>query len=275
MIKRSLTLRTHFMGSLLLGALIAVCSFAPQLAYADEQAAKLKSSTNIAIRDKAGIAQDMPAANMQYIEPSAVGHAHMPSMGMSKGQAAQEVITSSYDSADTTYSTQNVYVDQSASAMPVQTETNDYLLGPEDRLKITVFGEKEMSKDYRVDSNGFISFPLIGDVMVKGLTASQTEDIIREKLKQGYLKKPSVSIELAESRPFYILGEVRRPGSYNYIPGMSVLKAVAISGGFTYRADREEIEVLRGHSAPKDPILLAPKDTVKPGDVIYVQERFF
>ncbi|MEM9469965.1 MAG: polysaccharide biosynthesis/export family protein [Pseudomonadota bacterium] len=152
---------------------------------------------------------------------------------------------------------------------------DEYTLGPEDRLKITVFGEPELTNDYRIGSDGKIAFPLIGDVRVEGLTLRQAEEVIKDKLKQGFLKKPSVSIELAESRPFYILGEVRRPGSYNYVAGMNVLQAVAISGGFTYRANRKDIEVLRGSAAPADPIELSPLDDVNPGDIIYIKERFF
>lgn len=152
---------------------------------------------------------------------------------------------------------------------------DEYVLGPEDRLKITVFGETELSGDYRVGSDGTIAFPLVGDVVVEGLTLRQAEESIKEKLRQGYLKKPSVSIEVSESRPFYILGEVRRPGSYNYIAGMSVLQAVAISGGFTYRANRKNVEILRGNQAPAEPMNATTHAKVKPGDIIFIQERFF
>lgn len=152
---------------------------------------------------------------------------------------------------------------------------DEYTLGAEDRIKITVFGEKELSDEYRVGSDGTIAFPLIGDLSVEGLTLRQAEEIIETKLKEGYLKKPSVSIEVSESRPFYILGEVRRPGSYNYVAGMSVLQAVAISGGFTYRANRKSVEILRGNKAPSQPINVAPNEKVKPGDIIFIQERFF
>ena len=152
---------------------------------------------------------------------------------------------------------------------------DEYVLGPEDRLKITVFGEGELSGDYRVGSDGTIAFPLVGDVIVEGLTLRLAEEVIKEKLRQGYLKKPSVSIEVSESRPFYILGEVRRPGSYNYIAGMSVLQAVAISGGFTYRANRKNVEILRGNNAPAEPMNATTHAKVKPGDIIFIQERFF
>jgi len=157
-----------------------------------------------------------------------------------------------------------------------QLETFDeYVLGPEDRIKITVFGEPDMTGDYRVGSDGAIAFPLVGDIRVEGLTLRQAEEAIKEKLRQGYLKKPSVSIEVSESRPFYILGEVRRPGSYNYIAGMNVLQAVAISGGFTYRANRKSVEILRGNDAPAEPMSVTPQERVKPGDIIFIQERFF
>ena len=164
----------------------------------------------------------------------------------------------------------------SAAKADQMVETFDeYVLGPEDKLKINVFGEKELSGDYRVGSGGSIAFPLIGDINVEGLTLRQAEEAIKVKLREGYLKKPSVSIEIAESRPFYILGEVRRPGSYNYIAGMSVLQAVAISGGFTYRANRKSVEILRGNDAPAEPMNTTTSEKVKPGDIIFIQERFF
>ena len=113
------------------------------------------------------------------------------------------------------------------------------------------------------------------NIFVEGFTLRQSEEAIKSRLQEGYLKKPSVSIEILESRPFYILGEVRRPGSYNYIAGMNVLQAVAISGGFTYRANRNEVEVIRGNKAPSVPIEIRPSESVKPGDIIFVKERFF
>ncbi|MGE4313574.1 MAG: polysaccharide biosynthesis/export family protein [Pseudobdellovibrionaceae bacterium] len=151
-----------------------------------------------------------------------------------------------------------------------------YKVGAGDKLNITVYGEPSMSRTYLVNGTGDISFPLIGTVRVSGATIPEIERAIRGRLADGYFVNPSVSVEITEYRPFYIMGEVRRPGSYNYIDGMNILNAVAVGGGFTYRAKTKEIEILRetGTGEAKK-IRVPPEATVLPGDIITVDERFF
>ncbi len=158
---------------------------------------------------------------------------------------------------------------------PIAASDGEYILGSDDKVKITVFGEKDLSGDYKIGGDGAVSMPLIGTVMIGQLSLRQAEHAIEQKLRDGYLKDPSVSIEVQESRPFYIMGEVRRPGSYNYVNGMNILQAVAISGGFTYRANQKEIDVIRGQTDTSDPMEMSPDDAVQAGDIIYVRERFF
>ncbi len=151
-----------------------------------------------------------------------------------------------------------------------------YILGPGDKISITVYGEKDLTNDYIVSNVGNISIPLIGQVNVKGLNLSELENVIEQKLKDGYLKSPSVSAQISEYRPFYILGEVRTPGSYSFVSDMSVLNAVALAGGFTYRADKKTVEILRSQQT-KSKIIRKIKvdEPLKPGDIILVRERFF
>ena len=149
-----------------------------------------------------------------------------------------------------------------------------YLIGPSDKLRVTVYGEKDLSKVYQVDGLGIVSVPLVGQIKVAGMTLRQAEDLLIVALSNGYLVDPSVAIEIAEFRPFYIMGEVRRPGSYNYIDGMSILNAIAVSGGYTYRANTKRIEVIRS-DAKSDPVIVDPTSQVMPGDIIRVKERFF
>ena len=153
--------------------------------------------------------------------------------------------------------------------------TDTYKLGNGDKLKVIVYGEPDLSGELSINSDGLISMPLVGDILLAGKTASDAQEIITLALKRGYLKKPNVSVEVISRRPFYIIGEVRKPGSYSYIDGMSVLKAIAISGGFTYRADRETVEILRGGEANVKPFEANISSAVKPGDIVIVQERFF
>lgn len=149
-----------------------------------------------------------------------------------------------------------------------------YVIGASDKLRVTVYGEKELSKVYQVDGLGMVSIPLVGQVKLSGMTLKQAEDLLVVALSNGYLVDPSVAIEVAEFRPFYILGEVRRPGSYSYIDGMTVLNAVAISGGFTYRANSKKIDVIRSN-VEGGTFRVSPSDQVLPGDIIRVKERFF
>lgn len=153
---------------------------------------------------------------------------------------------------------------------------SSYRLDAGDKLKLTVFGEDELSDIYLVNEEGYISVPLIGGVRVKARTISEVRHDIMNLLADGYLINPSVALEMAEFRPVYILGEVRLPGSYDYVAGMSIRNAVAISGGFTYRANQKSFTVQReDESENKKKYDLGPDDNVMPGDIITVRERFF
>jgi len=153
-----------------------------------------------------------------------------------------------------------------------------YRLDAGDRLRITTFGEPDLSGEFAVDSSGYIAMPLIGSVFAKGLTIRALEAAIVQELMKGYLRQPQVSAEVLNYRPFYILGEVNDPGDYPYRAGLTVLEAVSIGGGFTYRANERRITIERnvGSSRSKAQTIRAAKDTiVLPGDVIRISERFF
>lgn len=153
--------------------------------------------------------------------------------------------------------------------------TQPYRLDAGDRLRVTVFGQSDLSNTYTVDKAGLIAFPLIGSVPARGSTPQQLEGTIAAKLRNGFLRSPDVTVEVDRYRPFYIMGEVGAPGQYVYVPGMTVQNAIAIAGGFTPRAlqDNADItrqvngKVLNGRVPISDPIL--------PGDTIYVRERLF
>ena len=150
-----------------------------------------------------------------------------------------------------------------------------YRLGNGDKIRVTVFGEEDLSGTFVVDGKGSISMPLIGEVPVGNLALREVEDAIVRKLQNGFLKKPQVSVEVLNFRPFYILGEVKSPGSYPYVEGMSILKAVALAGGFTYRANKDVMIVTRA-SDPQEQEQEADANTrIFPGDTIRIKERFF
>lgn len=164
-----------------------------------------------------------------------------------------------------------------ADARPsfAQTDTS-FRLGAGDRIRVTVFGHEDLSGEFEVDGTGRVSMPLIRSVPAKGLTLAELEQAISDRLQPDFLKDPRVSIDVLNYRPFYIIGEVKEPGSYPYVNGMTVWNAVAMAGGFSYRARKSEVEIKRGGDAAQGAWQDANPDTVVyPGDVIRVPERFF
>lgn len=151
-----------------------------------------------------------------------------------------------------------------------------YKLGSGDQIKITVFGEPDLSGQYEIDGSGVVAFPLVGEVPAAGGTARDLEEKVEAKLNDGYLKNPTVSIEVLTYRPFFILGEVKRPGSYAYKNGLNLLNAVALAGGYTYRAKSSVWVITRsGDSAYNEREVTDGAFRIRPGDTIVIPERFF
>ena len=150
-----------------------------------------------------------------------------------------------------------------------------YRLGAGDHVKIVVFGQQDMTGEYAVDGQGMLAFPLINSVKAGGLTGAELAKAIENKLQPDYLQNPNVSVEVIGYRPFYIVGEVQKPGSYPYVNGMSVINAVALAGGFTYRAREENFWIRRASDKGMQRAAAGPATPVYPGDVITVRERYF
>ena len=151
---------------------------------------------------------------------------------------------------------------------------SSYRLGAGDRVRIVVFGQQDLTGEYTIDGQGNLAFPLINQVQAGGMTGEQLAKTIEKGLSPDYLQNPNVSVEVIGYRPFYIVGEVQRPGSYPYVNGMAVINAVALAGGFTYRA-REENFWIRRANGGMDKMAAGPATPVFPGDVITVRERYF
>jgi protein involved in polysaccharide export with SLBB domain len=151
-----------------------------------------------------------------------------------------------------------------------------YRLGPGDRVRVAVYGEAQLSGEFTVSDGGEIALSLIGPVQAAGLDIRTLEQAIRARLAGGgYLRDPRVSAEVEGYRPFYILGEVQKPGEYAYSSGLTVLNAVATAGGFSYRANTHTVVI---RHAGQDGALagrLTPSTPVAPGDTVIVRERFF
>lgn len=160
-------------------------------------------------------------------------------------------------------------------------EENVYRLGAGDLVSISVYDEPDLSLELRIGLSGNISYPLLGDVKVAGLSPKELEVKLVEKLKGPYLIDPSVNVTIMEYRPFYVTGEVEKPGSYAFHPGLTVSRAISISGGFTERASKGKIYVVHDSSFQSDSDVSIEKrriniaDVVRPGDVITVEQSFF
>jgi polysaccharide export outer membrane protein len=150
-----------------------------------------------------------------------------------------------------------------------------YVLGPSDRVRLRVYGENDISGDYEVDTNGYVSVPLAGRVKAAGLTTRQLERTVAAALSKGLLRDPRVNIEIASYRPFFILGEVKRAGEYPYKSGLTVLDAVASAGGYTYRANESKVVIRRAGSNVEETHPLDAPVPVYPGDNIRIPERYF
>ncbi|QKV18325.1 polysaccharide biosynthesis/export family protein [Oricola thermophila] len=150
-----------------------------------------------------------------------------------------------------------------------------YMLGAGDKVRVTVFGQSDLSNTYSVDQSGYIAFPLIGAVAARGRTVQELEGAIAEQLRNGYLRDPDVSVEVDQYRSIFVMGEVGAAGQYPYTPGMTVQNAIATAGGFTARAKQSNVDITRQISGNVMTGSVPLSDPVLPGDTIFVRERLF
>jgi protein involved in polysaccharide export with SLBB domain len=155
---------------------------------------------------------------------------------------------------------------------PAASDLAGYRLGSEDRIRVTIFRQPELSGQFALDGQGSVALPLVGNVQASGLTTRELEDEIERRLQsEHYLVNPQVGVEPLVYRPFYVLGEVNRPGSYEYRSDINVVSAVALAGGYTYRAKTSSASIERGGCS-----FPAKVDTVVlPGDIVTIPERYF
>jgi polysaccharide export outer membrane protein len=160
--------------------------------------------------------------------------------------------------------------------LPPLVNSGAYHLGPGDRVRVLVYGDKELSDVFSIGDDGLISLPLAGNVTASGSTPSQLADAIAASLKRrGMIEDPSVAVEVASYRPIFILGEVIHPGQYPYEPDMTVTAAVSLAGGYTYRAIQSYEGVVRTHGTETSDGLARPQDRLEPGDAITIFDRVY
>ncbi|HZB93506.1 MAG TPA: polysaccharide biosynthesis/export family protein [Stellaceae bacterium] len=151
-----------------------------------------------------------------------------------------------------------------------------FRLGSGDRIRVKVFGADQISGDYDIDLSGGLALPLAGTIHAAGKTPAELGNDIAAQLREQHLvDKPQVSIEVIATRPFYILGEVEKPGEYPYRAGLNIVSAVATAGGFRYRADQDFVYVRRGGQGPEIKVPFASAAPIFPGDIIRVPAHYF
>ena len=150
-----------------------------------------------------------------------------------------------------------------------------YRLDTGDKLRVVVYGQEGLTNTYAIDAGGSITMPLIGSVPARGRTPAGLASEITAKLRNGYIRDPSVAVEIEAYRPFFILGEVAAPGQYPYVPNMSVESAVAIAGGFSPRARRDRVTLTHTDASGSARIVVPLGTALSPGDTVLVGERWF
>jgi polysaccharide export outer membrane protein len=190
------------------------------------------------------------------------------------GGALAALRTSFASSSQRTYAPAPVVYAAAPAPIPVAYD-GAYRLDAGDKLRIVVYGQEGLTNTYAIDAGGSITMPLIGSVPARGRTPAGLASEITGKLRNGYIRDPSVAVEIDSYRPFFILGEVAAPGQYPYVPNMSVESAVAIAGGFSPRARRDRVTLTHTDSSGSSRYVVPLGTPLGPGDTVLVGERWF
>lgn len=154
-----------------------------------------------------------------------------------------------------------------------QSQTNDaYRIGPNDVVRILIFGEDDLSVERKVGGDGKIDYPLLGAIQVEGMTVEGLQKSLTVQLASGYLRHPKVSVSIVRHRNFFVGGEVKSPGGFPYEEGLTLQKAIAMAGGFTEKSDKADIKVTRKLGGQLETLMLDPDGFVHPDDLIYVAQ---
>ena len=163
--------------------------------------------------------------------------------------------------------------ENSFAAAPDKPATSDLRLQAGDKIHVTVYGEKDLTGDYQVNTGGYVALPLAGSVKAVGLTPPELERALEKQFTS--LRNPKVTVELMSARPFYVMGEVQKPGEYPYRAGLNVLSAIAIAGGATYRASTSEVYIQRAGTTNLQKFPQSATIAIMPGDLVRVPETIF
>jgi polysaccharide export outer membrane protein len=209
------------------------------------------------------------------LAPALVLSGCMHSIGpVANAQSAGDLDSLAYGQAAYAMASAPVPAAYAAAPMPVANEA-EYRLDAGDKLRVVVYGQDGLTNSYAIGAGGSITMPLIGAVPARGKTPAGLASEITARLRRGYIRDPSVAVEIESYRPFFILGEVAAPGQYPYVPNMSIESAVAIAGGFSPRARRDRVTLTHTDAAGPIRLVVPPGTALSPGDTILVGERWF
>ena len=164
-----------------------------------------------------------------------------------------------------------------AAPAPVRTASQDaaYHLDAGDKLRVVIYGQEGLTNSYSIGAGGTITMPLIGAVPARGRTPHGLAGEIAARLRNGFIREPSVAVEVEAYRPFFILGEVQAPGQYPYVPNLTAESAIAIAGGFSPRARKDRVTITHTDAAGTSRTMASPAIPINPGDTVVVGERWF
>ncbi|MFC1605469.1 polysaccharide biosynthesis/export family protein [Pseudomonadota bacterium] len=166
-------------------------------------------------------------------------------------------------------------LDLNSPIPPLEVSDSTYRLLPSDRFRVNVFNQPDLSGDYQLDGEGQFVMPLLGRIDVEGLTSAEVEILLTNRLRPDYLVNPRIFVQVLNYRPYYLIGESAGRGPFPYVAGMTYLTAIARSGGYSYRAKKGFVYVIRAGDPEQQEIKLSVNEIVQPGDIIRVAERMF
>jgi polysaccharide biosynthesis/export protein len=220
------------------------------------------------------VATAQPQSDLDYMAYGRPAYYPAPAPPSNSGGAIA-ALRASFAATPRTYAPAQYAPAQAAyAATPVAYDTA-YRLDAGDKLRVVVYGQEGLTNTYAIDAGGAITMPLIGSVPARGRTPAGLAAEIARKLRNGYIRDPSVAVEIESYRPFFILGEVAAPGQYPYVPNMSVESAVAIAGGFSPRARRDSVTLTHTDGSGAMRVVVPLGTAVRPGDTVLVGERWF
>ncbi|MGY3441382.1 MULTISPECIES: polysaccharide biosynthesis/export family protein [unclassified Bradyrhizobium] len=214
------------------------------------------------------------AVGPQGVDAVTYGPAYAPAPVADGGGGAISALRSAFASASPGYGYAAPVVYAAAPGGPAGYD-NSYHLGPGDKLRVVVYGQEGLTNSYAIDAAGAITMPLIGSVPARGRTPAGLAGEISARLRNGFIREPSVAVEIESYRPFFILGEVQAPGQYPYVPNMTVESAVAIAGGFSPRARRDSVTLTHTDASGAGRFVVPLGTPMSPGDTVFVGERWF